>query len=207
VIRESKSYFQSLTNVLQQLPFELLDHVSSVLYRAYLDRKTIFTFGNGGSASLASHMACDLGKGTVLQSSSKRVRVIALTDNVPTITAWANDSSYEDIFSEQLKNLANPGDVAIAISGSGNSPNVLKGLSVAQEMQLTKIGIGGFDGGKMKALCDISLIVPSNNMQIVEDMHLCIAHCLFTVLRNQIAEPVPIRAAAAAIGMSATRQI
>lgn len=198
MIQESRAYFESLTLALTQIPFELIDHVSLVLYKAYEDRRTIFLFGNGGSAALASHMACDLGKGTVVTDNPKRVRVIALTDNLATLTAWANDFSYEDVFAEPLKNLANPGDIAVAISGSGNSPNVLKALRVAQELKLTTIGIGGFGGGQMKAMCDLSVIVPSNNMQLVEDLHLSIAHCLFTILRNRIAEVAPVRSVTAA---------
>src|SRR5215472_18480910 len=98
-----------------------MDRLTDVLLRAYEQQRTVFIFGNGGSAALASHFACDLGKGTV-NGSSRRFRVMALTDNVPLITAWANDSNFEDIFAEQLASFAGPGDVALAISASGNSP-------------------------------------------------------------------------------------
>jgi D-sedoheptulose 7-phosphate isomerase len=102
------------------------------------------------------------------------------------LTAWANDSGYEDVFAEQLSGIIQAGDIAFAISGSGNSKNVLKALHVAREAGALTIGIGGFEGGEMKALCDVSLIVPSDNMQIIEDLHLSIAHCLFTLVKNQI---------------------
>jgi D-sedoheptulose 7-phosphate isomerase len=204
VIRKSQAYFETVANVLPHLPFDLLDRVSLLLFEAYVEGRTIFLFGNGGSASLASHMACDLGKGTIQPDNPKRVRVLSLVDNLPTITAWANDSSYDDIFAEQLRNLARPGDIALAISGSGNSRNVLKGLLVARELQLTTIGIGGMGGGKMKRLCDIGVVVPSDNMQIIEDFHVCIAHCLFTTLRQRIAEQPEGRAIATTVAMGAT---
>src|SRR6185437_17133698 len=114
-----RAYFQLLSRSLEKMPFQEVDSVAQVLVRAYHDQSTVFVFGNGGSAALASHFACDLGKGTI-NGSAKRFRVMALTDNVPLMTAWANDSNYEDIFAEQLSNFAAPGDIAFAISGSGN---------------------------------------------------------------------------------------
>ena len=162
-----------------------MDQVSEILVTAYEQRRTVFVFGNGGSAALASHFACDLAKGTV-NGSPKRFRVMALTDNVPLMTAWANDSKYEDIFSEQLANFAVPGDVAFAISASGNSPNVLKALRVAKEAGLTTTGLTGFSGGRMLALCDACIVVPSDNMQVVEDLQLSVAHALFTCVRARV---------------------
>lgn len=190
LIDRSQLYFEQLLRVIPKVSFEVLDEVADTLYQAYEQRQTIFLFGNGGSASLASHMACDLGKGTSIPARRKRVRVIALTDNLPTISAYANDTGYENIFSEQLKNLAEPGDVAFAISCSGNSPNVIKALRAARSLDMTTIGIGGFKGGAMKALCDIAVVVPSDNMQMIEDVHLCIAHCVFTVLLSRISAPI-----------------
>src|SRR5207302_3137383 len=125
-----------LSRAVASLPFDQVENVTNVLVDAYDQRRTVFVFGNGGSAALASHFACDLSKGTV-NGSSKRFRVMALTDNVPLMTAWANDSNYENVFSEQLANFAAPSDVAFAISGSGNSPNILKALQVAKEAGLT----------------------------------------------------------------------
>ena len=153
--------------------------MANLLVHAYENENSILLFGNGGSAALASHFACDLGKGTV-NGSKKRFRVIALTDNVPLMTAWANDAKYEDIFAEQLANFARPGDLAFAISGSGNSPNVLRALRTARDLGSATIGLTGFSGGKMRALCDACIVVPCDNMQIIEDLHLCVAHSLFT---------------------------
>jgi D-sedoheptulose 7-phosphate isomerase len=171
---------------MERLPFDQVDSVVEVLLQAYRSGHTVFLFGNGGSAALASHFACDLGKGTA-NGSRPRFRVMALTDNVPVMTAWANDSNYQDIFAEQLLNFAEPDDLAFAISGSGNSPNILKALQVAKQAGLTTAGLGGFGGGQMRALCDACIVVPCDNMQVIEDLHLCIAHSLFTCIRARIA--------------------
>lgn len=184
-ISSCRTYFELLSKTIDSLPFESVDRITATLVRAYEQERTILLFGNGGSAALASHVACDLGKGTV-NGTRKRFRVIALTDNVPLITAWANDSKYEDIFAQQLANFASPGDVAFAISASGNSPNVLQALRVAKDLGSTTIGITGFSGGRMLALCDECVVVPCDNMQIIEDLHTCIAHSLFTCIRSKI---------------------
>jgi D-sedoheptulose 7-phosphate isomerase len=188
-----RPYFELLSMTMERLPFDQVDLVAEVLLETYKSEHTIFIFGNGGSAALASHFACDLGKGTA-NGSKKRVRVMALTDNVPLMTAWANDSNYENIFSEQLLNFAAPGDLAFAISGSGNSLNVLKALRAAKEVGLVTAGLTGFSGGQMRALCDACIVVPCDNMQVIEDLHLCIAHSLFTCIRGRISETAHTRA-------------
>jgi D-sedoheptulose 7-phosphate isomerase len=184
-ISNAHSYFACLSQTVRRLPFETIDRVCDLLLDAYENGRMIYLFGNGGSAALASHFACDLGKGTI-DGSKKRFRVLALTDNVPLITAWANDSRYEDIFAEQLANFVRKDDVAFAISGSGNSQNVLNALELAREAGATTIGLVGYSGGRMKELCDVSMIVPSHNMQIIEDLHLCVAHALFSGVRRRL---------------------
>jgi D-sedoheptulose 7-phosphate isomerase len=184
-MKNCRSYFELLSAGVQALPFEQIEGVVQLLLRAYEQQSTVFLFGNGGSAALASHFACDLAKGTAT-GSQKRFRVLALTDNVPLLTAWANDVKYEHIFSEQLRNFVAPGDVAFAISASGNSPNVLKALRVAKQAGSITAGLTGFSGGRMLALCDACIVVPCDNMQIIEDLHLSIAHCLFTCVRSAI---------------------
>jgi D-sedoheptulose 7-phosphate isomerase len=184
-IYDVNSYFGSLSLTAKKLPFETIDQIASVLLGAYDAGHMVYLFGNGGSAALASHFACDLSKGT-LNGTGKRFRVLALTDNVPLMTAWANDSRYEDIFAEQLANLVRADDVAFAISGSGNSPNVLRALAVAREAGAITVGLSGFQGGKMKELCDVCMVVPSDNMQIIEDLHVCAAHALFTSIKAKI---------------------
>jgi len=185
-ILDARQYFEELQRVVVLLPHSTIDQIADELVKAYESGRTVYLFGNGGSASLASHFACDLGKGTAYCNGGKRFRVLALTDNLPTLTAWANDSSYEDVFSEQLRNFVQPGEVALAISGSGNSKNVLNALRVAREAGATTVGISGFQGGEMKSLCDICVIVPSNNMQIIEDLHLAMAHSIFRIVYGRI---------------------
>lgn len=183
----SKTYFLGVGSVLRRLPFALIDQVTDALWNSYVEGKTVYVFGNGGSAALASHCACDLGKGTTV-NGNRRFRVLALTDNIPLMTAWANDASYEDIFAEQLRPFIDKGDIALAISGSGNSPNVLKALEVAREAGAFTIGLTGFHGGKMKPLCDLCVIIPSDNMQVIEDLHVSVNHSVFTSLRSRMLE-------------------
>jgi D-sedoheptulose 7-phosphate isomerase len=182
----AKQYFEELQRVVAAISHDSIDQMADALVRAYEAGRVVYTFGNGGSAALASHLACDLGKGTAYCNGGKRFRVLALTDNIPTLTAWANDSGYEDVFSEQLRNFVQPEDVAFAISGSGNSKNVLNALHVARQAGATTLGISGFQGGQMKSLCDICMVVPSNNLQIVEDMHLATAHSIFRIVYSRM---------------------
>ena len=193
----TEEYFAGLKQVLARLPFAVIDEISDALFSAYREDRTTFLLGNGGSAALASHFACDLAKGTSA-NGNKRFRALALTDSSPLMTAWANDSGYEDIFAEQLLNLVREGDLVFAISGSGDSQNVLKALRVAQESDAYVIGITGLQGGKMKALCDLCLVVPSDHMQYIEDAHLSIAHSVFTSVRQRIMNS---RAASALAGV------
>jgi D-sedoheptulose 7-phosphate isomerase len=186
-LTRSETYFLAVESVLRGLPYAMIDRVTNVLWRAYLENRMVYVFGNGGSAALASHFACDLGKGTVV-NGCRRFRVLALTDNVPLMTAWANDASYEDVFAEQVAALAQKDDIALAISGSGNSPNVLKALQVARDVGAFTIGLTGFQGGRMKALCDLCVIVPSESMQVIEDLHVSVNHAIFSVLRTRMCE-------------------
>jgi len=185
-ILNARQYFDELQQVVSSIPHDTINQIADTLLKANEMGRMVYLFGNGGSASLASHLACDLGKGTAYCNGGKRFRMIALTDNLPALTAWANDSSYDDVFSEQLRNFVQPYDVAFAISGSGNSKNVLKALQVAREVGAMTVGISGFQGGEMKSLCNICAIVPSNNMQIIEDLHLAMAHSIFRIVFSRM---------------------
>lgn len=187
LITDASSYFDDVARVIANMPFTAVDRIVDVLMEAYESSRRIYLFGNGGSAALASHFACDLGKGAA-NGSGKRFQALALTDNIPMMTAWANDAAYEDIFAEQLVNFVRPGDIAFAISGSGKSPNVLKALRVARQAEAFTVGLTGFRGGHMPDLCDLCLIVPSENMQIIEDLHLSVTHAVFTALRAKICQ-------------------
>jgi len=183
-------YLQKVSDALKRLPFAQINRVTDVLWNAYQNNRAVYLFGNGGSAALASHCACDFGKGTVV-NGNPRFRVLALTDNVPLLTAWANDARYEDIFSEQLQSLLQRHDIAFAISGSGNSPNVLNALHAAREIGAFTIGLTGFQGGKMQSLCDLCVVVPSENMQVIEDVHLSVTHSIFTSFRERLGDSTP----------------
>lgn len=181
----SMSYFQPYSSIVGKLPYEVIDAVTDVFWDAYRRDQALFVFGNGGSAALASHSACDFGKGTVV-NGNRRFRVMSLTDNVPLMTAWANDQRYEDIFAEQLRAFVRSGDVVFAISGSGNSANVLNGLQVARDSGAQTVGLTGFKGGKMKVLCDQCVVIPSDNMQLIEDFHIAVTHSIFTTLKKRM---------------------
>lgn len=180
-------YFDNVVETIARIPLPTIERIVGALMQAYESSRMVYVFGNGGSAALASHFACDLGKGAA-NGSVKRFQVLAFTDNVPLMTAWANDARYDDIFAEQLSNFVRPDDVAFAISCSGKSPNVIKALKVAREAGAFTIGLTGFQGGDMKDLCDLCLVIPSDNMQIIEDLHLSVTHAVFTALRAKICQ-------------------
>jgi D-sedoheptulose 7-phosphate isomerase len=161
-----------------------MNRLTEILFKAREKKNTIFFMGNGGSAATASHFVGDLSKGTIVDGFP-RFKTIALTDNIPNMLAWGNDSGYEDIFIEQLKNLMEPGDVVIGISGSGNSKNVIKALNYANENRGISIGILGYDGGEMIKIVHESIHVPSFNMQQVEDIHVLVSHLLTSMIREE----------------------
>lgn len=172
-----ESYLSELSRVLDRLPRETIEAIAEALLDAHARDAQVFVVGNGGSAATASHWACDLGKGTAVEGK-RRLRIISLTDNVAVMTAWSNDVSYNDVFSEQLKNLLNEGDVVIGISASGNSENVLRAVRYAKETRCTTIGLTGFGGGKLAGMTDISLVADSYDYGQVEDVHLIVDHIL-----------------------------
>ncbi|HEX2328854.1 MAG TPA: SIS domain-containing protein [Candidatus Angelobacter sp.] len=183
--RSIRTYFRDLTGLVSQLPYNSITQIVSIFLNAFAEQRTVYVFGNGGSAASASHLMCDINKGAS-PGEGKRPRVMALTDNASLITAWANDFGYERIFSEQLKTFIKPRDVAFAISTSGDSPNVLLALEVARASGAMTIGLGGCQGGQMKSLCDVCAIVPSDNVQLVEDLHHAMIHSIFVAVRQSL---------------------
>lgn len=188
-------YLAELRTVLDKLPLQEISQAADILFECYQADHTVFTFGNGGSGALASHLVADFGKGTHFPgpkelATVRRLKAMAVTDNMPMITAWSNDTHYDDAFMRQIENFLQPGDVTMAISGSGNSRNVIKALEYARSAGATTIGLGGMGGGKMKDLLDCPIIVSSNSMQHVEDAHLIIGHMIFLNLRSRIAGQV-----------------
>lgn len=184
-IMNASQYIASLQPQLGQLADLDFDQVESILLRARDEGQTIFIIGNGGSAATASHMANDLNKGAAV-SGQRRFRAFALTDNVPLITAWANDKCYEQIFVEQMANFLRPRDVLVAISGSGNSPNIIAAVEWAHLEGAVTIGLTGGSGGRLQSLVDCCLVVPASRMEQIEDMHLVLSHALCISLRARI---------------------
>jgi D-sedoheptulose 7-phosphate isomerase len=183
--RSIRTYFRDLTDLVSQLPYNSITRIVSIFLEAFAEQRTVYVFGNGGSAASASHLMCDINKGAS-GGEGKRPSVMALTDNVSLITAWANDFGYERIFSEQLRTFIKPRDVAFAISTSGDSPNVLLALETAREYGAITVGLGGCQGGQMKSLCDVCAIVPSENVQLIEDLHHAMVHSIFVAVRESL---------------------
>jgi len=180
-----RNYFEELKKTIDKISVEDIKKVTDLLYDAYKKNRQIFIIGNGGSASTASHFACDLGKGTlqrVYDEKEKRFRAISMVDNVALLTALSNDLSYGDVFSQQLRNLINYGDILIAISGSGNSQNILSAVDTASKSGAITIGFLGFDGGKLKDKVDYYIHVPSDHYGRIEDLHLVLAHLISSYL-------------------------
>lgn len=178
-------YWHELATAAASMPYDVLERVAGALLDCRRHDGTVFVLGNGGSASTASHFACDLAKGT-RTPGQRPFRVIPLTDNVPLLTAWGNDDCYEAVFAEQLATLVRRGDVVVIISASGNSPNVLRAAAVAREVGARTIAWTGETGGQLAPLADIAVRVPLASIEQVEDAHLTIAHSLCVTLRAEL---------------------
>jgi len=183
-------YLCRLRAAIEGLPRESMNALGETLLRAYRNNKQVFLLGNGGSSSTASHMAADLAKNTI-GPNMKRFRIVSLNDNAAIMTALANDLGYENVFSEQLTNLIQAGDVLIVVSASGNSPNVLKAMRYARSRSAEVVGLLGFDGGAAAALSDIALIVPSDHYGVVEDVHLIVNHIMVDYFKTRLGETRP----------------
>ncbi len=181
------SYLARLRAAVDALPRDRLELLGELLFRAYENEKQVFTLGNGGSASTASHMAADLAKNTI-GPNMRRFRILSLNDNTSIMTALANDMGYENVFCEQLMNLITAGDLLVVISASGNSENVLKAMSYAQERSAQVVGLLGFDGGRAATIADLSIIVPSDHYGVIEDAHLIINHIFVDYFRFRLAQ-------------------
>jgi D-sedoheptulose 7-phosphate isomerase len=176
-------YLASLTNSLNNIEVNEIVRVAEIFLEARDKGKTIYTMGNGGSGSTASHMVCDIIKGCSF-GKERKFKIICLNDNIPTILAYANDVSYDIIFEEQLKNLLNEGDVVLGISGSGNSKNIINAINYANSKRAITIGFTGYDGGILKKISNMSVNAMINDMQISEDIHIVTLHILYKLLEN-----------------------
>lgn len=174
-------YYKKLAETLQLLDFQAIDHATDLIRKTWLNRKQIICLGNGGSALAAEHFITDWNKSIYL-SSGKPFRGRCLSENMGLLTAYANDIGYQDIFIEQLKNILEPDDLVIGISGSGNSENVLRAIHYSNEQGNMTIGLCGFDGGKLKQLAKHIIWVPIPDMQVTEDIHLTFGHIVMQSL-------------------------
>jgi D-sedoheptulose 7-phosphate isomerase len=174
----SIQYVENLKKVLDSFPHASFEKLKNEFARCAKEGRQIFVFGNGGSASTASHWACDINKCCFWGAEKKRFKMICLNDAIPTMLAYSNDVSYDVIFSEQLKNICQTGDLVIGISGSGNSKNIIKGIEAAKEHGAITAGIVGYSGGKVLPLVDIALHIAVDDMQYAEDCHLLVVHMI-----------------------------
>lgn len=178
---DKSAYLQRLNEEISRIDQQALQNWADLIYQAWEREKFVFIFGNGGSGTTASHFAEDLGKSTLRESelkdeSKKRLKVLSLTDNQGWIMAVGNDVGYDQIFQQQLMNYGSAGDLVIAISGSGNSPNVLNAVDWANRHGLVTFGLTGYSGGKLKQMAQHGLHVALDDMGMVESIHLCLFH-------------------------------
>lgn len=180
-----ESFLREQESCLEQISGQTndIEKIIKVLIEARNKGKKIYTLGNGGSASTASHFVSDLLK-TAIIKNNKRFSAISLADNIPVMLAWSNDTSYDDIFVEQLKNFLSKGDVIIGFSGSGRSKNVVKAMMHGKKNGAICIGITGMSGGDLPKICDVCLIVPSNDMLAIESVHVTLCHCIISAIRS-----------------------
>ena len=176
-------YISELMLSLRTIPFDKVELIVQILLDVHKTGKHVYVMGNGGSAATASHFVCDLAKGTKIEGK-KPFKVTSLNDNIPLLTAWSNDLSYETVFKSQLEDILEEGDLVIAFTGSGNSPNILRALEYSMSVGAKTIAFTGFNGGKVKELADVCLIVNSDNMERIEDIHLVLEHLIKLYLKK-----------------------
>lgn len=182
-----EAYFDRLKTAIDLLSRDQVNTLARLLREAREQGRTVFIMGNGGSAATASHFAVDFNKG-LSHAGSRRFRVLCLNDGIPALTACANDMGYERVFVEPLQNFLETGDLVIAISGSGNSANVLEAVRYANDRGAVTVGLTGFDGGRLREIAHHGVHVPLDDMQVTEDLHLVVTHVVYSVLGAQESE-------------------
>ncbi len=186
MIERIRTYLDQVGDLVLRIPPEEIERVTSILIRAYEEGRRVFVFGNGGGSATSAHFVCDLAKGTAA-AGGRRFKAMSLATNVPLLTAWANDTDYTNTFGEQLRNFVEPGDVVIGLSGSGMSLNVINAFRLANEAGAVTVLFSGFDGGEAAKVAREAIVVPSNDMQQIEDVHLILTHIVFRCIRDHIA--------------------
>lgn len=174
------AYFARLKSTIDAVSVESVNELMNVLDQARQEERNVFIMGNGGSAATASHFVCDFNKG-MMHEGKKHFKFICLNDNIPTMMAYANDLSWDDIFVGPLQNYFRAGDLVIGISGSGNSMNVVKALDWANQNGGVTIALTGYDGGKLLKMAKYNVHVPVDDMQITEDLHMVLDHCMMKI--------------------------
>jgi D-sedoheptulose 7-phosphate isomerase len=177
ILMQMNDYMKELNSAVSSLPIAELQKIAAILVKARDSGKMIYIFGNGDSATNALHLVMDLNKGTKVEGK-KLFKAMTLNENVPLMTAWTNDTSYEMVFKGQLENFLQAGDVAIGISGSGNSPNVIKAIEFARSKGAVTVGFTAMGGGKLKSAAEHCIVVNTNSMEIAEDIHFIIGHMI-----------------------------
>ena len=186
-LQQIQTYFLEMQQIVASIPADLVDRTVDILLdNAHCGGK-VFICGNGGSASTATHFAADLSKNTQVPGAP-RFRAICLNDNIAAMTAWANDTSYDNVYAGQLEPMLEPGDVVIGISCSGNSPNVINALDLARQRGATTIGFTGDTGGQLKKMVDLCLFAPTPRIQQQEDVHLMLEHCICSAIHERLTE-------------------
>ncbi|MFO7626483.1 MAG: SIS domain-containing protein [Candidatus Fermentibacteraceae bacterium] len=185
MLENIRTYLDQVSSLVLQIPPDGIERITGIILGAYRSGNRVFVFGNGGGSATSAHFVCDLAKGTAMPGKP-RLKAISLAENMPLITAWANDTDYTNTFGEQLRNLVEPGDVVIGLSGSGMSPNVINAFRVASEAGATSVLLSGYTGGEAVKVASESLVVPSEDMQQIEDVHLILAHIIFRCVKHEI---------------------
>jgi D-sedoheptulose 7-phosphate isomerase len=196
----AQRYLNALTTALGNLALDQVGQVAELLWQTYQADRQIFVLGNGGSAATASHLVTDLTKGALGHrgdAPARPVRALSLTDNLPLLSAWANDAGYDSVFLGQLRPFLRPADLVVGISASGNSENVLRAARYAREIGATTVALTGFGGGQLARLADLAIVVDSNHYGVVEDVHMQIGHVVCYYFRQRISATLE---GAAAIG-------
>lgn len=173
-------YFTHVSILISNIEYSILYRIIKLIIKTYSRDRSIFVIGNGGSAATASHFAADLAKNVM----GKKIKSVCLTDSIPWLTAVANDLSYDQVFSEQLKTYARTGDLLVIFSASGNSPNLVRATKWARQNKLKTVAFLGFNGGKLQSMVDISLVVKSSDYGHVESIHSLLTHYLISVLNH-----------------------
>ena len=182
---KTHAYLTEMAALLLELSSEEIDSAIAIFWDNYRNRRRVVFCGNGGSAATASHLPADFQKNMFLHGGTPW-ECLSLVDSVPLLTAWSNDTEYAEVFAGQARTWLRPGDLLVAISGSGNSPNILAAVEAAHALGAETLGWSGFDGGRLAQIVQHKIVVPKHNMQMVEDVHMILGHLIYSALRDRL---------------------